>query len=109
MGNFEAKILKAIKKEPQYQCLDGLRDGVWHKVRTARSTESTKFFEFSFGPLFKGTGLALVVVSCIALSQLSFDSNASNIGHDLFDLRYFSHQILATTDLVAKTSFEVMP
>lgn len=98
MDNFDRKLKSSLEQEPSYDNLDCLRQGVWEKVRKTRDISGSKAqFNLTLTPAMKAFSLVLVLGSCFALSQISFDKG---VEPDLFDLRYFSHQSLATTNLL---------
>lgn len=93
------KIASSIQQDPNYDCLDGLSHDVWHRIRNTRSNESTGgWFNLTLTPAIKACSLVLFLGSCLALSQISFEQG---LEPDLFDLRYFSHQSLVTTNLLS--------
>lgn len=105
MDKLNVKIATAIDQEPHYESLKTMRSGVWGKIRERKHPTPLGLLDFTFSPLMRGTGIALLIVSCLALSQISFQPKAEK---DLFDLRYFSYQALPTTDVVV-ASYEVKP
>lgn len=100
MEHLHSKIIQAVQQEPSHQKIESLRDGVWSKIRDSQELDDVGLLDFSLTPLFNGVGLVLLLVSCLALSQISFKANNQN---DLFDLRYFSYQMLPKTDLIVAT------
>ena len=99
MEKINEKIAQAIQQDPVYDCLDRLGHDVWHRIRHTRETQGDSgWFNFTLTPAIKAFSLVLLVGSCLALSQISFDKG---VEPDLFDLRYFSHQSLTTTHLLS--------
>lgn len=105
MDKFTTKVLTAIQEEPSYKKLDKLHGGVWRDIGGTTLSRDTWQLGFSINPMAKMAGVALLFVSCLALSQVTFKPS---IQRDLFDLRYFSYQMLPSTDVVV-ASYEVKP
>lgn len=107
MEKFHAKIERAIQQDPAYDCLELLRPGVWTKIRDTRVNQGTQAWcNITLTPAIKIFSLVLILGSCLALSQVSFNKDLES---DLFDLRYFSHQSLATTDLLSSNTQGILP
>ncbi|MFT5728220.1 MAG: hypothetical protein ACI8PB_002372 [Desulforhopalus sp.] len=107
MGKIDKKVVSSIQQDPAYDCLDGLGQDVWQKIRHTRESQYTgAWFNFALTPAIKAFSLVLVVGSCLALTQISFEKGFEP---DLFDLRYFSHQSLATTNLLSMNDQGLLP
>lgn len=107
MEKFDEKIVNAIEQDPSYNSLDGLGHDVWHRIRETRAdANTTAWFNFTLSPAIKAFSLVLVLGSCIALSQISFNKR---LEPDLFDLRYFSYQSLTTTTLLSMNDQGLLP
>ncbi len=107
MDAIDKKLARAIEDEPADACLQGVQADVWGKIRIHREIEQSKSWtRLSFPPAIKVLSLVLILGSCVALSQLSFDRA---VEPDLFDLRYFSHQTLATTNLLSLNNQGTLP
>lgn len=107
MENFDKNLKFSLEQEPSYENLDGLRQSVWKKVGETRGISDSKaWFNLTLTPAMKAFSLVLVLGSCLALSQISFDKG---LEPDLFDLRYFSHQSLATTNLLSLNTQGPLP
>jgi hypothetical protein len=99
MKKFDEKIAGAIEQDPSYDCLDRLGHDVWRKIRNTRANKGpSAWFNFTLTPAMKAFSLILLLGSCLALSQISFNKS---VEPDLFDLRYFSYQSLTTTTLLS--------
>ena len=99
MKNFDKKLTKCLQQDPPYECLDQLRSNVWGQIRKkSDNKEEQAWFNLSLTPAVKVFSFVLILGSCLALSQITFNKN---LEPDLFDLRYFSHQSLATTNLLS--------
>jgi hypothetical protein len=99
MDKFDEKIADAIQQDPSCDSLDGLSHDVWQKIRGTRASEGRGvWLNFTLTPAIKVFSLVLLLGSCLALSQISFNKS---IEPDLFDLRYFSYQSLTTTTLLS--------
>lgn len=99
MEKFDKKVVSSIQQDPAYDCLGGLSHDVWKRIRHTRENQHTgAWFNFSLTPAIKAFSLVMFLGSCLALSQISFEKAFEP---DLFDLRYFSHQSLATTNLLS--------
>lgn len=107
MEKSDKKIVNSIQQDPAYDCLDGLSQDVWQKIRHTRGNQNTgAWFNFTLTPAIKTFSLVLVLGSCLALTQISFEKGFEP---DLFDLRYFSHQSLATTNLLSMNDQGLLP
>ena len=107
MEKFDKKVVNSIQLDPAYDCLSGLGQDVWQKIRHTRENQSTGgWFNFTLTPAIKAFSLVLVLGSCLALTQISFEKGFEP---DLFDLRYFSHQSLATTNLLSMNDQGLLP
>ncbi len=99
MEKFDQKVVRSIQQDPAYDCLDGLSHDIWQRIRHTRENRYTEaWFNFTLTPAIKAFSLVLFLGSCLALSQISFEKG---LEPDLFGLRYFSHQSLATTNLLS--------
>lgn len=99
MEKFDEKVTQSIQQDPAYDCLEGLGQNVWKQIRETREIQGTgSWFDLTLTPAIKALSLVLFLGSCLALSQISFNTG---LNPDLFDLRYFSHQSLATTNLLS--------
>ncbi len=107
MEKFDQKIMSSLQQDPDYECLDRLGHDVWQRIRHTTENENTvAWFNFTLTPAIKAFSLALVLGSCLALTQISFEKGFEP---DLFDLRYFSHQSLATTNLLSMNNQGLLP
>ncbi|MFT5698570.1 MAG: hypothetical protein ACI8ZB_001425 [Desulforhopalus sp.] len=107
MKKYEKKITRSIQQDPVYDSLGELRHGVWQRIRDTRVNEDAgTWFNFTLTPTIKACSFVLLLGSCLALSQISFEKG---IEPDLFDLRYFSHQSLTTTNLLSMNDQGLLP
>ena len=107
MGKIDKKVVSSIQQDPAYDCLDGLGQDVRQKIRHTRENQYPgAWFNFTLTPAIKAFSLVLFLGSCLALSQISFEKGFEP---DLFDLRYFSHQSLATTSLLSMNDQGLLP
>lgn len=107
MEKFDKKVVGSIQQDPSYDCLDGLGHDVWQRIRHTRQNRYTgAWFNFTLTPAIKAFSLVMFLGSCLALSQISFEKH---LEPDLFDLRYFSHQSLATTNLLSINEQGLLP
>jgi len=107
MEKYEKKITRSIQQDPACDCLGGLSHNVWQKIRDTKvKQEAGAWLNFTLTPAIKAFSLVLFLGSCLALSQISFKKG---LEPDLFDLRYFSHQSLATTNLLSMNDRGLLP
>jgi hypothetical protein len=107
MEKFDEKVVNSLQQDPAYDCLDGLSQDVWQSIRHTRENQNTgAWFNFTLTPAIKAFSLILVLGSCLTLTQISFEKGFEP---DLFDLRYFSHQSLATTNLLSMNDQGLLP
>lgn len=107
MKKIDEKIVHSIVQDPSYGCLDGLGHDVWYRIRDTRADINTgAWFNFTVTPAIKAFSLVLVLGSCIALSQISYNKD---LEPDLFDLRYFSYHSLTTTTLLSMNDQGLLP
>jgi len=107
MDELDKKIATSVQQEPAFDSLMSLRSDVWQGIRVSRKKQGQHHWtDLAFTPGVKVFSLALIIGSCLALTQISFDSG---VEPDLFDLRYFSHQSLATTNLLSLNGQGTLP
>ena len=107
MDTFDEKIARSIQQDPAYNCLGRLGPSVWQKIRVNKVNRNTQdWFNFTLTPAIKAFSLVLLIGACLALSQTSFEKG---LEQDIFDLRYFSHQSLATTNLISINNQGMLP
>ncbi|PHR30221.1 MAG: hypothetical protein COA36_02220 [Desulfotalea sp.] len=107
MQKYDKKIESCIQQDPAYDCLDKLGPVVWKKIRAAEARPDPQvWFNLTLTPAIKALSLALLIGSCLALTQVSFERG---LEPDLFDLHYFSHQSLATTNLLSSNIQGLFP
>lgn len=107
MDTLDKKITNSVQQEPPFDSLSSLRTDVWEEIRLTREKDGRHFwFDLSLSPAVKAFSLVLILGSCLALSQISFDKGGEP---DLFDLRYFSHQSLTTTNLLSLNGQGTLP
>ena len=107
MDKFDKKIARTIQQDPAYDCLDKLGPNVWQKIRRNKARQNTQaWFNFTLPPAIQAFSFVLLICACLALSQISFEKG---LEQDPFDLRYFSHQSLATADLLSSNSRGMLP
>ncbi|BHH83602.1 hypothetical protein [Desulforhopalus sp. 52FAK] len=107
MDTLDKKIAHSVQQEPSFDALSSLRTDVWEKVRATREKDGPpNWLDLTLSPGVKVFSLVLILGSCLALSQISFDKGGEP---DLFDLRYFSHQSLTTTNLLSLNGQGTLP
>lgn len=107
MDEMNKKLVRAIQDEPSDNSLQGLQRGVWEKIRSSKEVPVRQgWIGLYFPPAIQVLSLVLILGSFLALSQIRFDGGAEP---DLFDLRYFSHQSLVTTNLLSLHSQGSLP
>lgn len=99
MDTFDKKVMQSIQEEPNYDSLTAIQDSVWEQIRKKRDNGGKlSWIDIKFTPPLKAVSLALILGSFLALTQLDFREKKQP---DLFDLRYFSNQSLATSHLLS--------
>lgn len=107
MEKNDRQIVRSIQQDPAYDCLDGLSHDVWQRIRHTKENQYTDaWFNFTLTPAIKAFSLVLVLGSCLALSQITFERG---LEPDLFGLRYFSAQSLTTTNLLSMNDQGLLP
>lgn len=107
MEKLDKKIARSIQQDPAYDCLNEFGPRVWQRIRDTRADQGAwTWFNFPLTPAIKAFSLVLFLGACLALSQISFNQA---LEPDLFDLRYFSHQSLATTHLLSSNDQGLLP
>ena len=107
MDTLNKKITTSVQQEPPFDSLVSLRSDVWQEIRVTREkNERHNWLDLSLSPAAKVFSLVLILGSCFALTQISFNNGAEP---DLFDLRYFSHQSLTTTNLLSLSGEGTLP
>ena len=107
MDTLDKKIAHSVQQEPPFDSLSSLRTDVWEEIRFIGEKQGQQnWLNLSLSPAVKVFSLVLILGSCLALSQISFDKGGEP---DLFDLRYFSHQSLTTTNLLSLNGQGTLP